>query len=120
MNDGYQFKLAKVGSTAGDVRGIKLVTPEGADYEIDDKGTKAYLNSQDVTGTCCFLNGLGKSGQRGFDIQDGARWELKYEEGKGFTLKNVGTGKYLQDASPAKYDEPAYFSFYSYKEATTK
>ena len=117
MNDGYQFKLAKVGSTAGDVRGIKLVTPEGADYEIDDKGTKAYLNSQDVTGTCCFLNGLGKSGQRGFDIQDGARWELKYEEGKGWSIKNVGTGKYLKDAvHPAMYDEPTYFTFCTLKE----
>ena len=32
-------------------------------------------------------------------------------EGQGFTLRNIGTGKYLQDAAPAKYDTPAYFNF---------
>ena len=108
MNDGYQFKLAKVGKG----RGIKLVTPEGADYEVDDKGTRAYLNSQAVTGTCCFLNGLGPSGQRGYEIQDGAQWDLQYVEGKGWAVKNVGTGKYLKDAAhPAMFDEPTYFTF---------
>ena len=116
MNDGYQFKLAKVGKG----RGIKLVTPEGADYEVDDKGTKGYLNSQAVDGTCCFLNGLGKSGQRGYDIQDGAQWDLQYEEGKGWSIKNVGTGKYLKDAAhPAMYDDPTYFTFCTLKETDT-
>ena len=113
MNDGYQFKLAKVGKG----RGIKLVTPEGADYEVDDKGTRAYLNSQAVTGTCCFLNGLGPSGQRGYEIQDGAQWDLQYVEGKGWAVKNVGTGKYLKDAAhPAMFDEPTYFTFCTLKE----
>ena len=41
-------------------------------------------------------------------------------EGKGFSVKNVGTGKYLKDAtSPAKYDEPTYFTFCTLKEKTT-
>lgn len=38
-------------------------------------------------------------------------WEIQYVDGKGFSLKNVGTGKYLHDISPAKYDEPVYFTF---------
>ena len=111
MNDGYQFKLAKVGKEPG----IKLVTPEGADYEIN--GNRAYLNSQAVTGTCCFLNGLGKSGQRGYEIQNGAQWDLQYEEGKGWSMKNIGTGKYFKDAAhPAMFDEPTYFTFCTLKE----
>ena len=26
-------------------------------------------------------------------------------------MKNIGTGKYLHDATPAKYDDPVYFTF---------
>ena len=48
-------------------------------------------------------------------MENGALWDIQYVAGKGFTLLNVGTGKYLQDAMPAMYDEPAYFSFYSLK-----
>ena len=53
----------------------------------------------------------GVSDQNGYDIPKGAVWDIQYVEGKGFTLKNVGTGKYLHDASPARYDDPAYFTF---------
>ncbi len=38
-------------------------------------------------------------------------WDINYVDGKGFTLKNVYTGKYLKDALSAKYDEPTYFTF---------
>ena len=34
---------------------------------------------------------------------------------KGFSMKNVGTGKYLKDNSPAKYDTPTFFSFCTLK-----
>ena len=40
-------------------------------------------------------------------------------DGKGWTLKNAGTGKYLRDASPATYDEPTYFTFCTLTDATT-
>ena len=33
------------------------------------------------------------------------KWDI------GFTLKNVATGLYLKDATPAKYETPAYFNF---------
>ena len=40
-------------------------------------------------------------------------------DGKGWTLKNGGTGKYLKDATAAKYDEPTYFSFCTLTDVTT-
>ena len=62
-----------------------------------------------MTGSCCFI--LGLNSQNGQDIKDGAVWEIQYVTDKGFTLKNIGTGKYLKDATPAKYETPAYFNF---------
>ena len=110
--EGYMFKVHKVGSG----RGLKLINPDGEDYKVGDE--TAYLNSQAVTGDCCFLNGLNS--QRGYDIQDGARWDIQYVDGKGWTLKNVGTGKYMKDAAhPAMFDEPTYFTFCTLKETAT-
>ena len=108
-NSAYYFKIQK---TSGGFR-LRLVTPDGNNYQVD--GVDAYLNSQDVTGNCCFVQGLND--QNGYDIPKGAVWDIQYVEGKGFSLKNVGTGKYLKDAtSPAKYDEPTYFTFCTLKE----
>ena len=112
-NEAYLFKTGRI--TGG--RALHLITPDGVYYEI--KGELTYLNSQAVTGDCCFVNVIGKSGQRGYDIQDGAVWDLKYEEDKGWSIKNVGTGKYLKDAShPAMFDEPTYFTLCTLKEKT--
>lgn len=91
------------------------ITPVGDEYSI--WGSPGYLNSQPVDGWCSFI--LGLSNQNGQDIENGAVWDIQYVDGKGFSLRNVGTGKYLQDAMPAKYDEPVYFSFYSYKESSS-
>ena len=111
-NEGYFFKVGRI--TGG--RSLRLFTPDDEEYLID--GKTVYLNSQAVTGNCCFLNELNN--QRGYDIPDGAVWDIQYVEGKGWTLKNVGTGKYLKDVtSPAKYDEPTYFQFCTLKENTT-
>ena len=112
-NEGYQFQYTRVGSG----RGLKLITPDGEDYLVN--GSNAYLNSQAVTGDCCFINGL-KGRQNGYDIQDGAVWDIQYVEGKGWTLQNVGTGKYLKDAAhPAMFDEPTYFTFCTLTEVAT-
>ena len=111
-NEGYQFKISRI--TGG--RSLKLVTPDGEEYQMN--GETAYLNSQAVTGDCCFINSLNK--QRGYDIQDGAVWDIQYVDGKGWTLLNKGTGKYLKDAAhPAMFDEPTYFTFCTLKEDTT-
>jgi hypothetical protein len=109
--EGYLFKLSRI--TGG--RSLKLLNTDGEDYQVN--GTTAYLNSQAVTGNCCFLNGL--NGQRGFDTPDGAAWTLEYVDGKGWSMKNNGTGKYLKDAAhPAMFDEPTYFTFCTLKTVT--
>ena len=104
--NGYMFKAEPVSGRSGCYL-LRLMTLSGSAYSI--WGSPGYLNSQPATGGCCFILGLKE--QNGQDIKDGAVWEIKYEEGNGFTLKNVGTGKYLQDAAPAKYSAPAYFEF---------
>ena len=86
-NESYQFKISRI--TGG--RSLKLVTPDGEEYQMD--GDIGYLNSQAVTGDCCFVNGLNK--QRGYDIPDGAVWDIQY-----------------------KYDEPTYFTLCTLKEDT--
>ena len=106
-NEGYQFKISRI--TGG--HSLKLITPDGEGYQIN--GNTGYLNSQAVTGDCCFINGLNN--QRGYDIPNGAVWDIQYVEGKGWTLKNIGTGKYLKDATAAKYDDPTYFTFCTMK-----
>ena len=109
-NEGYLFKISRI--TGG--RSLKLVTPDGEEYQVG--GKTAYLNTQAVTGDCCFFNGLNN--QRGYEIQNGAVWTLEYVDGKGWSMLNGGTGKYLKDAShPAMFDEPTYFTFCTLKEA---
>ena len=110
-NEGYQFKLAKISGG----RGLKLLTPDNEVYQVN--GNDAYLNSQAVDGNNCFFNGL--NGQKGYDIANGAVWQLEYVDGKGWSMLNVGTGKYLKDAAhPAMFDEPTYFTFCTLKEGT--
>ena len=110
-NEGYQFKISRISGG----RSLKLVTPDGEEYQMD--GDIGYLNSQAETGDYSFVNGL--NGQRGYAIPDGAVWDIQYVEGKGWTLRNVGTGKYLKDATAAKYDEPTYFTLCTLKEDTS-
>ena len=110
LNAGYLFRLKK---TSGGFR-LRLVTPEGDDYYLT--GDYGYLNSQAVDGNCCFISGV--NGQNGQDIAKGAVWDMQYVEGKGFSLRNVGTGKYLKTNDTAKYDEPTYFSLCTLKDVT--
>ena len=105
--NGYMFEAEPI-SGRTDCYLLKLMLLNGNEY-IMWTNKPGYLNSQAVTGWCSFV--LGLENQYGQDIQDGAVWEIKYVDGKGFTLKNMGTGKYLKDATPAKYDSPAYFDF---------
>lgn len=76
-------------------------------------GWGGYFNSQPETGTVCFS--LGLNNQNGQDIKNGAVWALEVSEGK-IAFKNIGTGKYLKDDAPAKYDTPTYFTLYTMKE----
>ena len=101
---GYYFKLVPL---SGNRYLLRLLQMDGKEYNI--WGKPGYLNSQPADGWCSFIWGLNN--QNGEDIKDGAVWEIDYVDGHGFTLKNVGTGLYLHDAGPAKYAEPAYFTF---------
>ncbi len=108
INSGYTFKLGKA---SGGVK-LKLITPEGSDYKLG--GYTAYLNSSAVDGNRCFI------AHQNAEVSKGDVWDIQYVEGKGWAIKNVGTGKYLKDAtSPAKYDEPTYFTFCTLKDATS-
>ena len=111
-NEAYLFKFGKLGKGSS----FKLITPEGEDYQMS--GGTGYLNSEDVTGDRCFVHGLNN--QKGYAMENGAVWTVEYVEGKGWTIKNYATGKYLKDpAHPAMFDEPTYFTFCTLKETAT-
>ena len=103
---GYMFKAEKL---EGSNYLLRLLQLNGTPYNI--WGSPGYLNSQPADQWCSFI--LGLNGQNGQDMEDGAVWEILYENGKGFTLRNIGTGLYLSDAAPAKYESPVYFTFYT-------
>ena len=112
-NSGYLFRLEQSDVAGGYL--LRLITPENQEYNI--WGKPGYLNAQPLeTGWCCFILGLTKG--NGEDFENGAVWNIDYVDGKGFTLKNVGTGKYLKDAGNANHDEPTYFSFCTLATAT--
>ena len=116
-NTGYYFKLDTPAEDAEDAtiancHLLRLITPAGAEYNI--WGNPGYLNTQPTTGNCSFI--LGLNNQNGQDIKNGAVWDIQYVEGKGFTLLNKGTGLYLNDNLPAKYDEPVYWTFCTFPE----
>lgn len=115
-NTGYIWRMESlVNESDASIRNcyrFRLVTPSGTDYSIWN--SPGYLNSQEATGWCSFILGINNNNGEyinGQDIKNGAVWEVKYVDGEGFSLKNVGTGLYLKDATPAKYDTPTYFSF---------
>ena len=110
-NSGYTFKL-EASAVNGAYR-LRLQTPAGENYYYApgwNSDGLCYLNSQPANGNVSFVASIQGQGE-GKDIQNGAAWNIEYVADKGFTLKNVGTGKYLKDASAAKYDEPTYFTF---------
>lgn len=112
-NSGYLFRLED--STVEGCYLLRLIKPDGDEYSI--WGSPGYLNAQPLeTGWCCFI--LGLSENNGQDMKNGAVWAIEYVDGQGFSLKNIGTGKYLKDAGNANHDEPTYFSFCTLKETT--
>ena len=112
-NAGFLFRLEQSDVAGGYL--LRLITPDNQEYNI--WGKPGYLNAQPLeTGWCCFILGLSKG--NGEDMKNGAVWNIDYTDGKGFSLKNVGTGKYLKDAGNANHDEPTYFSFCTLAAAT--
>ncbi len=106
-NAGYLFQAESVTVDGSQYHLLRLMTPTGGAYSI--WGSPGYLNSQPADGWCSFI--LGLNNQNGQDIRNGAVWDIQYEEGKGFSLRNVGTGRYLYSNAPANSEEPAYWKF---------
>ena len=108
----YMYKIEKAqGEGVTDYYYIRTLKPDGSEYVSPWGGS--YLNSQKADGTTCFvLNNKNGEIVNGQDINNGAVWDIQYDETNGgFTIKNIGTGLYLNDNTPAKYDTPVYWSF---------
>ena len=116
---GYYFKLQSLATNSDpSLRKyymLRQLQVNETEYSI--WGSPGYLNSQPANGTCSFI--LGLNNQNGQDIKNGAVWDIQYVEGRGFTLRNVGTGLYLHGNDAAKYEEPAYFTFCTTGAATS-
>ena len=110
-NTGYLFRIQKV--TGGYL--LRLITPGGDEYSI--WGSPGYLNGFSTVADCSFI--LGLNNRNGQDVKNGALWDIQYVDDKGFSLKNIYTGKYLRDALSAKYEQPTYFSFCTLSYQTT-
>lgn len=119
-NSGYLFRLEPLANNAAASDAIKpyyllrLITPAGAEYNI--WGSPGYLNSQNATGWCSFI--LGLNGQFGQDLANGAVFDIQYVEGSGFTLRNLATGLYLNNAGTANHESPAYWTFCKLEESS--
>lgn len=110
---GYYFKLEGLSNNSdASIRNcylLRLYQTDGQAYSI--WGSPGYLNGHSTQTDCSFILGLGSNNQNGQDVKNGAVWQVDYVAGKGFTLLNKYTGKYLQDNKAAKYAEPTYFTF---------
>jgi hypothetical protein len=112
-NSGYMFKLESC-SDVTDGYLLRLMTPSGGEYSI--WSSPGYLNGFSSYQDCSFV--LGLNNQNGQDVPNGAVWNIQYVEGKGFSLKNLYTGKYLKNAQSAKFEAPTYFTFCTLKQQT--
>ncbi len=115
-NSGYTWQLESLAENEDEsVHGyylLHLVAPNGTPVPTSDWEGK-YLNSQDKGGWCCFNLGI-KAKKLGQDIDYGAVWDVQFVEGKGFSLKNIGTGLYKgADGGTANKEEAVYFAFVS-------
>ncbi len=119
-NTGYLFKAESVTVNGGNYYLLRLITPAGDEYSVF--GGPGYLNSQPTDGWCSFILGLNGNQENphtnGQDLDNGAVWDIKYVDGQGMTIKNVGTGRYLTNAGPANSETPVYWTLCTLKEQT--
>ncbi len=104
--NGYMFKAEPISGRDGCYL-LRLITLSGSEYSV--WSSPGYLNGYSTLADCSFI--LGLNNQYGQDVKDGAVWEINYESGKGFTLKNMYTGKYLRDNASANSEAPVYMDF---------
>lgn len=124
-NAAVYFKLIAMPADAGDALKdyflIRTYTFNGDEYHTWGDANNGFLNSQSATGWCSFVISAGANGHTyGQDIDNGAVWDVQYVEGEGFTLKNIGTGLYLNNAGTANNETPAYWNFCTLEEETVE
>ena len=116
---GYYFKLiSQINNSDPEVKPCCLIRA----YKLDGKAysigsSPAYLNGYSKNGTNSFVQTIGS--QFGYDTKYAALWMVDYVEGKGFTLCNKVTGKYLSSNATANSDEPVYLTFCTIGEKST-
>lgn len=116
---GCKFKIEQVtDENDADANGkylIRCVDKDGGNYSIGGWASPYFQSNKRDDSHCCFFFALALDGnqKRGLDANNTAVWDIQYDStNKGFTLKNVGTGKYYNDPTKdATSDTPAYFTF---------
>lgn len=93
---------------------LRTYKNDGSMYTAwSDADHYGYFNSQ--TGQGGYF-ALGLEGRNGQDAKNHAVWSIEVSEGK-FSLKNIGTGKYLHaDQLSNTYDDAFFFTFCTLKE----
>ena len=86
------FKFTKASnvdsSISGNLYNIQMADKSGANYTL--WGSNGYLNTP--PGAWC-LFALGIKEQNGEDAKNCGLWKVDYEEGKGYTIQNVGVAE---------------------------
>ena len=93
---------------------LRTFKADGTMYTAwSDAAHYGYFNSQ--TGQGGYF-ALGLEGRNGQDAKNHAVWDIQESDGK-FSIKNVGTGKYLHaDQLSNTYEDAYYFTFCTFKE----
>ena len=113
-NSGWLFKVENITVDKKNYFLLRLITPANEEYNI--WGKPGYLNTQ-PNGGVSFI--LGLNDQNGEDFANGAVWDIQYDAtNNGFSLKNIGTGLYLNNAGAANNENPAYWTLCTLKEKT--
>lgn len=102
-NEFCWFKLTHVTNASTSLKGslftIQICNKNGETYDL--WGNNGYLNTP--PGAWC-LFALGLSNQYGQDAKNYGLWKIDYEEGKGYTIQNVGAA----EAGENSYLSPAF------------
>ena len=91
---------------------LRSINPEGSTYQIFGWSDTYFQSHSAEKDDCCFYIFKDADGE-GYSI-----WDIQYDAAESaFTLKNLGTGNYLNDPTKrADSDTPGYFTFCEVKD----
>lgn len=117
---GYLFKIVQINDESdAEANGKYLIRClKGDGNEYSNGGDPYFQTNIEGNGVCFFFSLSFGQTVRGLDANNTAAWDIQYDtEHKGFTLKNVYTGKYYNiPTKEAMFDSPAYYTFCEVKE----